>query len=123
MGQCGCGDFYGDFKLKAPDGNNYIIQIYKGCKECNMPAGIIIYNFDKEEGKSWDVDHIQEIEIPNNDQRFISILNIDQIKNKMVSDIEFMMNDLMDETSLYIRDAIHKTVDKENDHLKDEGKE
>ena len=63
MGQCGCGDFSGDFKFKGPKGITYVLQVYPPCKECDNPAGMIIYSMNEEDCRTRDVDDIQEIEI------------------------------------------------------------
>ncbi len=63
MGQCGCGDFHGDFKFKGPDGITYVLDVYPSCDYCNTPAGIILYAMGSDDCKIWGVDHIPEIEI------------------------------------------------------------
>jgi hypothetical protein len=65
MGVCGCGDFNGDFKFPGPDGITYVLQVYPPCENCNTPAGVIIYSFNKDDCKNWDVDEIPELDFGN----------------------------------------------------------
>lgn len=63
MGQCGCGDFQGDFKFKGPEGITYVLQVYPACDNCDTPAGVIIYAMDKNDCEMWGVNEIPEIKI------------------------------------------------------------
>lgn len=49
MGACGCGDFRGDFRFPAPDGDIYVLDMYSGCRDCHTPAGIVVYRFTKDQ--------------------------------------------------------------------------
>lgn len=62
MGQCGCGDFYPDFKLPGPDGALYAIQLYRGCHECQTPVGVIITRLKgAEEIEDWEAQHAPDL--------------------------------------------------------------
>ena len=63
MGQCGCGDFQGDFKFKGPGDIVYVLQVYLSCDECDNPAGVIIYKFSPEDCILWDVKEIPELDV------------------------------------------------------------
>lgn len=63
MGQCGCGDYQGDFKFKGSDDFTYVLQVYASCDYCDTPAGVIIYRMSPEDCSMWDVDHLKEVEI------------------------------------------------------------
>lgn len=53
MGDCGCGDFGAHFKLPAPDGNTYVLQIYDSCPDCDTGAGLIVHRMTEEELRGW----------------------------------------------------------------------
>lgn len=40
MGACGCGDFNGGLRFPGPKGIVYVLEIYRGCADCDAPAGI-----------------------------------------------------------------------------------
>lgn len=63
MGDCGCGDFQGDFKFKGPNNDWYVLQVYPPCDYCETPAGVIIYRMGKEDQELWRVDEIPEVKI------------------------------------------------------------
>lgn len=42
MGQCGCGEFVGGFRLPGPDGLTYFIRPYTGCEDCGAPPSVVI---------------------------------------------------------------------------------
>lgn len=62
MGQCGCGDFYPDFKLPGPDGILYAIQLYRGCHECHTPVGVIVSRLKGDEIETWDAQELPDLE-------------------------------------------------------------
>jgi hypothetical protein len=39
MGQCGCGDGSGHYKLRTADGW-FVLNLYPGCQGCDTPAGV-----------------------------------------------------------------------------------
>ena len=63
MGQCGCGDFQGDFKFKGPGNKWYVLQVYPPCDYCETPAGVILYKFNKKDQELWRINEIPEVEI------------------------------------------------------------
>lgn len=44
MGQCGCADGFGDYKMRGEKGW-YVIQLYPGCNDCDTPLGIELYYY------------------------------------------------------------------------------
>lgn len=63
MGDCGCGDFRGDFKFKGPDNCWYVLEIYPSCDLCDTSAGITLYKFTEEDLKEWAAEGLPEISI------------------------------------------------------------
>ncbi len=63
MGQCGCGNFRGILRFKAPGNKWYFLQIYDSCDYCHTGAGIILYQMSQEEMKDFDAQFLPEIEI------------------------------------------------------------
>lgn len=61
MGECGCGNFYPEFKFPGPDGSVYALQVYRGCEGCQTPVGVIISRLTGEEIEEWDVEHLPEL--------------------------------------------------------------
>lgn len=54
MGQCGCGELVGGFRLPGPDGLTYFIRPYTGCEDCGAPPSIIIQRHTPEMVDSYD---------------------------------------------------------------------
>lgn len=54
MGQCGCGDFNGMWRLPAPGGKWYVIGPYGGCKDCAAPVGLMIDLMDASDLRHWE---------------------------------------------------------------------
>ena len=42
MGQCGCGDGFGHYKLRG-EGGWYVIGLYPGCQDCNTPMAVQVF--------------------------------------------------------------------------------
>ncbi len=56
MGQCGCGDYQGEFQFPGPGGSIYSLEVYPGCDYCDQGPGIVIHRHVSEDGKvNWGV--------------------------------------------------------------------
>lgn len=106
MGQCGCGDFSGDFRFKGPEGIIYVLQVYPPCEECDNPAGVIIYSMNEEDCKAWDVDNIQGIEIQGTGS-FFSIAHPREIMKSVVESIEYFLEEGIEDE---LRSAVLKSI-------------
>ena len=42
MGQCGCGDGFGDFRIPGPEGTTYTVRTYRPCSYCETPGAVIL---------------------------------------------------------------------------------
>lgn len=64
MGECGCSAVHPRWKLPAPDGGWYAIEVYTGCEYCDAPAGVVIYRtgFDIDAGLSTEFAELEEAE-------------------------------------------------------------
>lgn len=111
MGQCGCGDFYGDFKFKGPDGVVYVVDVYCPCDYCHTPAGVVIYAMDNEDQQLWDVENIPEIKIADVGT-FIGVLHPEVFAEKIKSlaglDIEGAETDFNRAAAESVQDEINK---------------
>jgi len=65
MCECGCGSFCPQFKFAGPRGITYVIELYPGCDNCSVPAGMMLYAFDKADCELWGIDTVPDIEISN----------------------------------------------------------
>ena len=61
MGQCGCGDFQGDFRFPGPGNITYVVSVYPSCDYCQTPAGVVIYAITLADCKVWAIDHLPEL--------------------------------------------------------------
>jgi hypothetical protein len=61
MCQCGCGDFQATHRFAGPDGITYAFKAHPGCYNCGIPAGAIVYRFDAEQAKEWDLARLPEL--------------------------------------------------------------
>lgn len=61
MGQCGCGNFNGEFTLPAPNGGLYAFWRYRPCEYCDTPAGIVVCYVPHTEIDSWHANEIPQL--------------------------------------------------------------
>ena len=112
MGQCGCGDFNGDFKFKGPGKTTYVLQIYSSCNDCDNPAGIILYAMSEEDCEEWSVEDVPEIEIQDVGT-FFSVIHPRKLMESITEGIEVYVEEgLHDE----FRSAVFKSI-KDNKRL------
>lgn len=43
MGECGCGDYAGEYKFPGPEGVMYSVGIYPECPYCQAPRSLVVY--------------------------------------------------------------------------------
>lgn len=43
MGECGCGDYAGEYKFPGPEGVMYSVGIYPACPYCYLPRTVVVY--------------------------------------------------------------------------------
>ncbi|MGK3995026.1 hypothetical protein [Sorangium sp. So ce1024] len=52
MGECGCGSSGAHYRLPAPDGATYVIQLQPTCRYCpEGPAGVAVHRWSKQHKK------------------------------------------------------------------------
>lgn len=51
MCECGCGEFQRGWSFEGPEGIIYVIEFYRGCKDCGTSVGVVIHKFKK--GDEW----------------------------------------------------------------------
>ncbi len=56
MGECGCYQNGSFFKLPAPKGDTYVIQLQPPCNHCPGPAGIAVHRYSRQRMKDNPVD-------------------------------------------------------------------
>ena len=64
MGECGCGDGFGDVRLPGPDGSVYTIRIAQACDYCDTPLWLLIDRFSAEFAPDCPLDDIPELAMP-----------------------------------------------------------
>lgn len=82
MGECGCGDFVGDFKFPGPGKDIYVLDVYPGCRDCDTPAGIVIYRFTPKEAGEWGCERVEKLDISSIGTG-IPVLDPNILKKKM----------------------------------------
>ena len=84
MGECGCGNFYGDFKFPGPKGTTYSLSLYRPCRDCNTPAGIIITKHtDKDD--IFDIKGIPHLKFNEYKEACIPVFSPKKFKEEMIS--------------------------------------
>lgn len=77
MGQCGCGDFAGEFTLPAPDGL-YVFWRYAPCDGCGTPAGLVVCHLRTEEDiELWSAGRLPKLTLQT--ERLIPVLMPDAL--------------------------------------------
>lgn len=61
MGACGCGEGNAAFKLKAPDGRWYVIELQPGCDYCSHGPGLCVLHPDMASYLGDDLDFLPEL--------------------------------------------------------------
>lgn len=87
MGQCGCGDFYPQFKLPGPNGSIYAIELFSGCHDCRSPAGVSIVRLSGEQLQEWEAEHIPLLEWAERSRlrgdgykdRFLTLVDVEKL--------------------------------------------
>jgi hypothetical protein len=80
MGQCGCGDYNGQWRIPGPNGTWYVIGPYHGCNNgCSEPAGLFIDLMDTSDMADWSADELPEIGGPEHKNFGIPVLNLDHL--------------------------------------------
>jgi len=90
MGQCGCGDFNGTWRIPGPDGMWYVIGPYHGCNNgCSEPAGLFIDLMDAEELADWRrSDQLPVIGGPEHKNFGIPVLSLDHLVKHLSAALE-----------------------------------
>jgi len=78
MGECGCSCFAAICTFKGPKGITYVIDIYPGCQECGVPAGVKIYAFSEKSMKEWDCKDLPELVI--HESILIPVIDAERLK-------------------------------------------
>ena len=107
MGQCGCGDFAGDFKFKGPDGITYVLQVYPSCNNCDNPAGIILYAMNKDDCEMWEVESIPAVEITDVGT-FFSVIHPKKLMESVLEGLEAYMEEGINDE---FRTAVFKSIE------------
>jgi hypothetical protein len=91
MGQCGCGDYNGTWRIPGPDGRWYVIGPYHGCNNgCNEPAGLFIDLFDADDMALWDADKLPVIGGPEHENFGIPVLDVSRLIGPLAKVMEEM---------------------------------
>lgn len=62
MGECGCANFSARWKMRAPKGGWYYIDVYLPCNNgCETPAGVRVGLLSAADAKSWGLDDVEEL--------------------------------------------------------------
>ena len=57
MGECGCGMDLTTYRLPAPDGKFYAVELYPGCVECSTGPAVYIRHVNK---SVWDWEEVRK---------------------------------------------------------------
>ena len=109
MGVCGCGDFYGDYKFPGPGDITYVLQIYPSCNICHRPAGVVLYKFNPENVKQWDVEEIPDLEISNIGTG-IGVIDPNILKRHMGEIFKGWAAEMANDGVSEFRDAVFDTI-------------
>jgi len=105
MGQCGCGNFNGIARIKAPNKTWYVIQIYPGCRYCDTSAGVLLHQMTSKELKEdWDCEDLPVLEVSPYGLN-IPVLHYNEVAKQTVESLQDWVDDVDDYS---FRDAVHK---------------
>jgi hypothetical protein len=125
MGQCGCGDYRAAFKLPGPDGIWYAFQRHRGCRDCGVVAGVIVYRHDAEGARTWDVERLPNLPVYSYDEEggvegecAIPVLDATQLQDRIAeafaevyaSDDELTAEDAVDLLSDVVPEAVFRVA-------------
>ena len=103
MGECGCGHLgaSGDLvRFPAPDGGTYVLEQYKGCRDCGLSAGITIHHWTKEAAELWEsmgIDEPKWFEVGQGCREFASwIISAEELREALVKGTEYPVIDGID---------------------------
>jgi hypothetical protein len=87
MGECGCYCFDAICKLQGPKGITYVIDIYQGCQECGVPAGVKIYAFTNKDIKECYCGDLPEL-IIHEKGTHIPVIDAEKLKELMLKAVD-----------------------------------
>lgn len=124
MGDCGCGDLPGMIKLQSHiPGYYYIIDIYPGCGDCDLPIGAVVKLASREEVESFH-DHLPLTVFDPDDEKpnhlFIPVLSQEELveeakehdREEPITEYGSTENFLHDAFYSEIRGAVFRTLRK-----------
>lgn len=88
MGQCGCGDYNGRWRIPGPDGKWYVLSVGGGCVDCSTPIGLAIDLYDDQDMQDWDAYELPVIGGPDNCFFGAPIIDIDIFRKEIAKVLE-----------------------------------
>lgn len=117
MCECGCTSFDPVAKIKAPKGKWYVIQIYQGCKYCDVEAGIILYEMTARELKEdWVENDLPELQVYNQGRGLlIPVVGVDAMVKEIKDVLSINLEELNEEA---FRSAVWNTRSNWGKHIR-----
>ena len=98
MGQCGCGNYGGEFRLPGPGKDIYVIEFYGGCKDCDTPAGIVLYRMNEQEQAQWGALDLPELDMKNWDAgRLLPVMHLSDLQGRLQGYLETVVEEISSE--------------------------
>ncbi|HZW07332.1 MAG TPA: hypothetical protein VFF65_09425 [Phycisphaerales bacterium] len=88
MGQCGCGDFAGMWRVQGPSKMTYVIGPYGGCEDCGTPAGFSVDLMTANDLQQWDAHKLPVLGGVADEHFGLPLLSVSLLHTKLVQALE-----------------------------------